>query len=181
MDVDAGFDARAHDHRLETKELDDRGAEGMHDLRHYRADDHILHITPRIPADLQELRDHHRIFVRRVQGLGGDAVGADDALALQKADDDVGVSDIYGHQHGSVLPWFGCRAAVRHVALCTTESVRLFRSTVAIVRWRFRRLRVARQDGAATGGPDRFCPFSATFRHSAVAAPDRLRYRRGRG
>ena len=61
--VHAGLDARAHHHRFQSEEFDQRGAEGIHHLRHHRADDHIVHIVGRVIAQSQELRDHQTVFV----------------------------------------------------------------------------------------------------------------------
>ena len=99
--IDAGFDSRSNNHRIDIEEFHNAGTERMHDLRHHRRDDHIVHIARRI-ADgeegiagiMMELRDHQAIFIRRVVRLRGDAIRAGDMPVIEKADHHIGVADV---------------------------------------------------------------------------------------
>ena len=101
--VDAGFDSGADHHGIDVQELDDACTERVHDLRHDGRDDHVIDIRGTQAAQREELRDHQAVLVGRVVRFRRDSVGADDVVAVQEAENDVGVADVDRYEHANPL------------------------------------------------------------------------------
>ena len=114
--VHTGLDARSHHHRINVEEFDDGRTEGVHHFRHHRTDDHIVHIGWLKTAHSQEFSQKQPILIRRMVGFGGDAVGAGDGIAIQKAQHDVRIADINGDQHDNPPDsrWISCAILQSH-------------------------------------------------------------------
>ena len=114
--VHTGLDARSHHHRINVEEFDDGRTEGVHHFRHHRTDDHIVHIGWLKTAHSQEFSQKQPILIRRMVGFGGDAVGAGDGIAIQKAQHDVRIADINGDQHDTPPDsrWISCAILQSH-------------------------------------------------------------------
>ena len=68
--------------------------------RDHRGNDGLAHILTLEPLDGQELHQPDRIFITRTARIGSDAPARLDGEAVKQRENDIGVADIDGEQHG---------------------------------------------------------------------------------
>jgi hypothetical protein len=99
--ADAGPDARADNQRLQAEvgpaEIGESGGKG----RHHAADDHRPDRRQPQAVVGQDLVDQHGVLVGHALRGGGRPPGAHQPVLLIGAEDDVGVADVDGQQHGA--------------------------------------------------------------------------------